>query len=235
MSILSLALSWDIRRPPTGEANEPVWLTELAELRGRVLYAGGRRMRFRQSNGGCIDRDPFDRHAYHVLLRNSHRLIGCIRLIPLKNVQRCRTEVLVGLPRFEQVLVELGVTRHRVAEVGRWVIAPEFAACRMGMRLVAGVGNLAIWLGLEAVVAVVGTRDGQARALMRAGGRPVPGIPPIASEEYDDEVLVLTFDLVHPPSTIRTMAADMDTWFSTELGDEVGVFHDEVMCPVYPI
>lgn len=220
MSIHPLALSWEIRRPPISEVNEPEWITELAEMRGRVLYAGGRRGQFRHADGHCIDRDPLDRYAYHLLLRNLDRLIGCIRVIPLRNVQRCRSESLLGSEQFERVVVRCGTSRDRVGEVGRWVIVPELAPLRMGLRLVAGVGALAKWLGLETVVAIVGTRDGQADALMRAGGRQVPGLVPIKSEKYNDDLVVLTFDLLNPAKSFGPFAVEMAARLSLDEQNE---------------
>jgi hypothetical protein len=203
---------------------------ELAEMRGRVLYAEGRRAQFRQGNGRCIDQDPLDRYAYHVLLRTSDKLIGCIRLVPLKHVQVCGIESLWGRRRFERLLVQLGTTRNRIGEVGRWVVTPEYALLRMGLRLVAGVGTLATWLRLETVVAVAGTRDGQANALMRAGGRPVPGLLPMKSQKYDDDLVILTFDLSHPVNSIGLLAADMALRLSIGQDKEAGEIPTEVPC-----
>jgi hypothetical protein len=60
------------------------------------------------------------------------------------------------------------------------------------------LGALAKWLGLETLIATVGTRDGQAKTLVRAGGRQVPGLTTIKSQKFDDNLVVLTFDLLPP-------------------------------------
>jgi len=185
-------------------------------MRGRVLHAGGRRPQFRQADGRFIDVDPLDRCAYHILLRSSASLIGCIRVVPLTNVSTCGTESLLGRQGFEQMLVHIGSTRDKAGEVGRWIVAPEYSRFRMGLRLISGVGALSKWLGLETVIANVGTRDGQAGILMRAGGRQVPGLSPIKSQEYNDDLVVLTFDLMRPAKSLGPFVAEMATLLSLE-------------------
>src|SRR5574340_947705 len=115
--------------------------------------------------------------------RDSDMLIGCIRVVPLRNVRRCLTESLLQDRPFEQLLTWLGNGRDRVGEVGRWVVAPEYAPFRMGLRLAIAAGGLAKQLGLETIIAMVGTRDGQARTLMRAGGQRVPGFASVRSSD----------------------------------------------------
>lgn len=220
MNIRPLSLMWEIRRPPDESQRDPDWLVQVTEMRGRVLYAGGRRPRFRQADGSCVDRDWFDHDAYHVLLRDSDMLIGCIRVVPLRNVRRCLTESLLQDRPFEQLLTWLGNGRDRVGEVGRWVVAPEYAPFRMGLRLAVAAGVLAKQLGLETIIAMVGTRDGQARTLMRAGGQRVPGLAPVRSQTYDDDLVVLTFDLSRPANVITLLAAEMTTRLSMERGDK---------------
>jgi GNAT acetyltransferase-like protein len=189
-------------------------------MRGRVLHAGGRRPQYRQADGSFLDQDPLDRCAYHILLRSSAYLIGCIRVVPLTSVPTCGTESLLGHQRFEHLLVNIGTTRDRAGEVGRWIVAPEYSRFRMGLRLISGVGALSKWLGLETVIANVGTRDGQAEILMRAGGRRVPGLSPIKSQEYNDDLVVLTFDLMHPAKSLGPLVAEMATLLSLEQGNE---------------
>lgn len=220
MNIRPLSLMWEIRRPPDERQRDPDWLVQVTEMRGRVLYAGGRRPRFRQADGSCVDRDRFDHDAYHVLLRDSDMLIGCIRVVPLRNVRRCLTESLLQDRPFEQLLTWLGNGRDRVGEVGRWVVAPEYAPFRMGLRLAVAAGVLAKQLGLETIIAMVGTRDGQARTLMRAGGQRVPGLAPVRSQTYDDDLIVLTFDLSRPANVITLLAAEMATRLSMEREDK---------------
>ena len=114
------------------------------------------------------------------------------------------------------MLVHIGTTRDRAGEVGRWIVTPEYSRFRMGLRLISGVGALSKWLGLETVIANVGTRDGQAEILMRAGGRRVPGLSPIKSQEYNDDLVVLTFDLMHPAKSLGPLVAEMATLLSLE-------------------
>jgi len=203
------SFTWEIHCPLHQDTTRQVWLMELAEMRGRVLHAGGRRPHFLREDGRCCDPDPLDRCAYHILVRSSAHLVGSIRVVPLTSGPMCGTECLVGHERFEQLLVDLGTRRHTTGEVGRWIVAPEYSPFRMGVRLIAAVGVLSKWLGIQAVIATVGTRGRQAKTLMRAGGRRVPGLAPIYSYKYDDDLVVLTFDLSHPVESFGPFAIEM--------------------------
>ena len=214
------SFSWELHFPPNEDDHGQEWLMELSKMRGRVLHAGGRRPQFRRADGSFSDRDPLDQWAYHLLLRSSGYLIGCIRVVPLTSAQPCGTESLLGHQRFEQLLVHLGTARDRAGEVGRWIVAPEYSRFRMGLPLIAGLGALAKWLGLETLIATVGTRDGQAKALVRAGGRQVPGLTRIKSQKFDDNLVVLTFDLLHPTKFSGLLAAEMALRLSLEQEDE---------------
>ena len=221
---------WEIHFPPNQDTTGQAWLIELAEMRGRVLHAGGRRPHFLQEDGRFCDPDPLDRCAYHILVRSSAHLVGCIRVVSLASVPICGTECLVGHARFEQLLVDLGTTRDRAGEVGRWIVAPEYTLFRMGLRLIAGVGALSQSLGIETVIATVGTRGGQAKTLMRAGGRRVPGLAPIYSEKYNDDLVVLSFDLVHPVEPFGPLAVEMAARLSFQEEMEAGDLPVEQSC-----
>jgi hypothetical protein len=210
------SFTWETHFPHDGDLLGQGWLLELSEMRGRVLHAGGRRPQFHKADGSFIDVDPLDRYAYHILLRSSTYIIGCIRVVPLTSVSICGTESLLGRQGFEQMLVHIGTTRDKIGEVGRWIVAPEYSRFRMGLRLIRGVGVLSKWLGLETVIATVGTRDGQAETLMRSGGRRVPGLSPIKSQKYNDDLVVLTFDLMHLAKSLGPLAAKMETLLSLE-------------------
>lgn len=228
------SFTWEIQCPPNQDTTRQAWLMELAEMRGRVLHAGGRRPHFLWEDGRVCDPDPLDRCAYHILVRSSPLLVGSIRVIPLTSVPMCGTECLVGPERFEQLLVDLGTTRDRAGEVGRWIVAPEYAPYRMGLRLIAAVGVLSKWLGIQAVIATVGTRGGQAKTLMRAGGRRVPGLAPIYSQTYDDDLVVLTFELSHPVESFGPFAIEMAARLSLEVQNEAAARPDEFQRQMVP-
>lgn len=221
MSEALLPLTWQLHLPP-GEGIDArlsssgyAWLAELTEMRGRVLYDGGRRPAFRLADGSFADPDPLDAYAYHLLARPSACLVGCCRVVPLASAQPCGTESLLGRERFNRLLLEIGATRAHTGEASRWIVVPEHRGPRVGLRLVAGMWAIFRWLGLQTVIAMVGTRDGQNRALMRIGGRPVPGLAPLPSHKFDDEILVLSFDVSRPAKSFAVLIDEM----AAPLGD----------------
>ena len=68
-------IRWELHTPPGIE--RAGWMDKVSELRGRVLYEGGRRPRFRRSDGQFADRDPLDPLAFHIAARS--RLTGRLR------------------------------------------------------------------------------------------------------------------------------------------------------------
>lgn len=186
---------WKLYPPPLMTAAAPDWLAELSEMRGRLLYAEGRRPAFRLSNGKFADDDALDRNAYHLLAYAATGLIGCIRLVPLAAVARCVTETLVGNQPFHDALLALNVSRHQAAECGRWIVAPEYRRNSMlSMRLAAGIIALGRQLEHKILVGPTGTRDGQANLLIRIGMQPLPTLAPLAVPLYSDEFQFIYID-----------------------------------------
>lgn len=71
-------------------------------------------------------------------------------------------------------------------------------------------------LGLETIIAMIGIRDGQARALMRADGQRVPRLAPVRSQGYDDDLVVRTFDLLRPANAVTLLMEETIARLSTE-------------------
>jgi N-acyl-L-homoserine lactone synthetase len=195
MSDDSAALRWELRS--LGESSEPEsdWLHELSEIRGRVLYAEGRRPSFRLWNGTFADCDPLDMHAYHVIAREpTGTVVGCIRLVPLTDATECITEEIVGKTLFNKALDELGVSRSLAAECSRWIVVRELRSTLLGMRLIAGIIAFGRQLGYRILIGPTGVRDGQAALLGRIGMQPVPYLSSVEVPRYDDELEFLYLD-----------------------------------------
>ena len=202
-------LSWQLHRPlrdPIGDAGDswPGWIDEVRSLRGAVLFDHGRRPHFAAGNGSYADSDPIDLHAWHVLAYAGERLVGCVRVYNLAGEgPQGFTETLIGEDRFSQALREMGKNRNNAIEVGRWVVDPTFRtgsslAPGIGVQLAAGAGALAFALasqlediGKGVVIFSAGSRDKQYLILSRLGLKPVDGIEPVASNEYDDVIRVM--------------------------------------------
>ena len=177
---------WKLYPPPLVNSSTLDWLAELSEMRGRLLYAGGRRPTFRLSNGKFADDDALDCYAYHLLAYAAAGLVGCVRLVSLASDARCVTETLVGSQPLHNALLALNVSRHQAAECGRWLVAPEYRRTSMlAMRLAAGMFAIARQLGHKILVASTGTQDGQADLLIRIGFQPLPTLAPLAVPLYN--------------------------------------------------
>ncbi len=186
------SLTWQLYPPPGVTTPTPAWLVELSEMRGRVLYAEGRRPAFRLANGDFADPDPFDVYAYHLVAYAATGAVGCIRLVPLVDLPECFSEHLVGHAPFAQALSALQVTRQQAAECGRWMVVPDYRhTSQLGISLAAGIIAVGRQLGHKILIGPTGTRDGQANFLIRIGMQAMPTLPPVAMPLYDDEIQFL--------------------------------------------
>ena len=201
-------LSWQLRCPlrdsmsGPGESS-PQWLDEVRSLRGAALFDNGRRPKFKTDDGCYADSDPIDLYAWHVLAYAGDSLAGCVRVYPLAgNGVPCLTETLLGEKQFLKTLRTLGSHRNNTIEIGRWVVDPALRAQNglapgIGVQLAASAGALALALVNQSedanAIAIfsAGSRDNQYLMLSRLGLRPVSGIEPLTSTEYDDVIRVM--------------------------------------------
>jgi predicted GNAT family N-acyltransferase len=201
-------LSWQLRCPLQGSmggAGEllPDWLEEVRSLRGAALFDHGRRPKFKTGDGRYADSDPIDLHAWHVLAYAGDNLVGCVRVYPLAgNGVPCLTETLLGEKQFLETLRTLGSHRNNTIEIGRWVVDPALRAQNglapgIGVQLAASAGALALALVNQSedenAIAIfsAGSQDNQYLMLSRLGLRPVSGIEPVISTDYDDVIRVM--------------------------------------------
>ncbi len=210
---------WEIRSPAAEERGwggssaltAPAWIdgNPAACAVGEVLYDEGRRPQFRHDDGTFADCDPLDLLAYHVLGRYAGELVGCIRFVGLADPVKSMTEQVLGRERFERMLTQLDSPREATADVGRWVVHPEFRRHRVALSLVAGCWSYLQELGFQTAIATVGTRAGQNAILRRTGLAPVPGVPPHLSRSFDDELCTMFATLNDPAPNFRGMVEQM--------------------------
>jgi hypothetical protein len=200
---------WKLYPPPVVTSSTLDWLAELSEMRGRLLYADGRRPAFRLSNGKFADDDALDRYGYHLLAYAATGLVGCARLVPLAAGARCVTESLVGSQPLHNALLALNVSRHQAAECGRWLVAPEYRRTSMAMRLAGGIFAIARQLEYKIMVGSAGTQDGQVNLLIRIGFQPLPTLAPLAVPVYNDELQFLYVDPRCASSTLTLLIKQM--------------------------
>jgi Acetyltransferase (GNAT) domain len=201
-------LSWQLHRPllesivGAGES-WPEWIDEVRSLRGAALFGNGRRPHFRTTEGRYSDSDPIDLHAWHLLAYAGDSLVGCVRIYSLAvEGPPCLTELLLGEDEFSRMLHDIGRHRNNAIEIGRWVVDPALRisgslAPGIAVQLAAGAGALAFALASQSedengvAIFSAGSRDKQYQVLSRLGLRPVSGIDPVASAEYDDVIRVM--------------------------------------------
>ena len=202
------SLAWQVQAPIHKGENLNLssagyaWLQELSEMRGRVLFNGGRRPGFQLADGTFVDPDPLDTHAYHLLVRSSASLVGCTRVVPLISAPTCITESFLGGEKFTRLLLTLGTTREQTAEGSRWMVVPDYRGSRIGLSLVAGGIAICRYLGMKTVIVMAGTRDGQDRLLMHLGFQSVPGIALHNAPMFDDHIRLLYLDLLEKPKPL---------------------------------
>jgi hypothetical protein len=219
------ALAWDVHSPPAPVADgEAGWLQAVEAFRGRVLYDGGRRPRFRDADGSFADPDPADGDAYHVVASAGDDIVGCFRVIPLARSSSGLCERLLGTDELEGVLDRLGVEREEAAEGGGWAVDPAYRKHGLGIRLWAMGVALSERLGMDVVLGAAGTRYGQFRLLARTGVRPVPGLDGYEVPEYADELQLVFYE---PPAATPRFRALVDE-AAERLPCGLGPAHHEV-------
>jgi hypothetical protein len=196
------AYEWDLVLPAAIAASDPSTLAELSEFRGRILYAGGRRPRFRLEGGEYSDDDPLDWASFHVAVRSGLDLVGYIRVRPVTGYSESSFRPLVTRPQFEAVLEEIRVTQSDCLEVSRWIVAASARGTEVAGALVVSAWAIGRWLGKRRLLATVGSRDAQGTMLARFGGQVLRGVNPKFIPEYDDELVAMQFDLNDPPPRV---------------------------------
>jgi hypothetical protein len=202
------AYEWHVVPPVTGTWTDPGVLAEISEFRGRILYANGRRPRFRREGGGYADDDPLDPQSFHVTARTGGELVGYTRIRPLPEYSQSSLGQVATRFQFEAALEEMRLARNDCLEVSRWIVAPSVRGTAVGATLVVSAWAVGGWLGKQCLLGTVGARDGQARMLGRFGGQVLHSIDAKFIAEYDDELVTMYFDLTHPPPRV---AAQLST------------------------
>ena len=200
-------ISWQLHSPLRGSMNGvdswPKWIDEVRSLRGAVLFNEGRRPQFKSDDGCFVDSDPIDLHAWHVLAYAGERLVGCVRVYRLSGeCPPCLTEMLLGEEQFSRMLHRMEKRRENTIEIGRWVVDPSLRMLRnlapgIGVQLAAGAAALTFAIVNQSedvngvAISSAGSSDNQYLLLSRLGLKPVSGIKPVTSTEYDDVIRVM--------------------------------------------
>lgn len=120
--------------------NDEVWIDELSKLRAELLYDHGKRPAFLRSSGEYYDRDEFDIISTHILAYIGEKLIGAVRILPLKDSSyQCISSTVVGHHHFKTIIQELfpSIDIDNIVELNRLVVHPEYRDMRLGVYLCA--------------------------------------------------------------------------------------------------
>lgn len=213
---VNLSLTWQIYQAKAAQSSDPV-INELQHMRGRVAYANGRRPRFMNDDGHLCDPCPLDSLCHHVFVRAQSQLIGSCRLLEPAQSGITGIEAEIGTESYEQALSEIAVSRQHVAEASRWIVMPEYAALSLGLRIIAGIWALSQALKIQVVMAIAGTAMGQANALIRTGAKPIKSFKPFFSSKYDEELVLLYFEIARPASRFRPLIEQMRSTLQLKL------------------
>lgn len=204
---LSMELKFVGRRDRSA-GGSPGWLSEIREMRGRIIYDSKRRPQFLRQDGSFDDSDPVDLEAYHLIARLQGRAVGCARIVPLRDRQPSTVASTVGPERFDRILSEIGTVRERTCEASRWLIVPECRGHGLGALIVAASGAVVRWLTLDGVFVLAGTREHQDKALIRLGARAMPDLPLFSSPVFDDELRLLYFEAAHASQAMEKKVSE---------------------------
>jgi hypothetical protein len=212
------------RRP---EGSTPGWLAELREMRGRIWHDGGRRPFFLQPDGSFVDADPADLHAYHIVARLQGRAIGCSRIVPLSKGRPSFVVATLGEERIAQLLGKFAALRERTCEASRWVVVPEHRN-GLGARIAMATWAVARRLSLDIAFVLACTSEGQDRALMRLGARPVPGLGTFRREDFLEDGRLLYFDVQRPSDFMRRHMDELPVILNLDALLPIGSEHSAV-------
>lgn len=196
-------LTWCVVPPSTGPyarlpgIGPPTTAAQIAELRGRVLFDGGRRPSFRDAEGRYDDPDPLDRHAFLIGVRQGGDLVGCIRTNPTSTSPPSSMASALGPKLLEEVVGALGVAQRECWDGGRWTVDPSRQRAAIGGELACAAMAVARYFGGRRLVGVAGLRGRQAERLVSLGARYVAACPVVEAKGWDDELRVVAFDLDH--------------------------------------
>lgn len=203
---------------PTGSARDnaapedgdtPQWLDDVRAMRGRVLYAGGRRAQFLdEAKGRCYDAQAHDLEAWHILARLNGMLVGCVRCAPL-GTPHSPLAKLLGDSRIGEVVANLGATPDRCAEVSRWTVDAECGLFGLGYDLIAAVWAFLADSGFQFGLAAAGTQGKQDRILQQLGLCYLEGVEDQWSAAFDDTLRFMYAPFEHPAEKLLSGLADI--------------------------
>src|SRR5262249_53337021 len=148
---------------------DPSVLQEISEFRGRILYADGKRPKFKQDDGGYADDDHLDSRSFHVTARAEGELVGYVRIRPFQEYSQCTLRWLVTQRQLDAILDETRLTSNDCLEISRWIVAPPARGTEVASMLVISCWAVGMWMGKRCLLSAVGLRHGQATMLGRFG------------------------------------------------------------------
>jgi hypothetical protein len=211
-------LRWHVHPPVAGpgdgRSGVPEWLTELRRFRAEVLWSGGLRPAFRDTDGGFRDDDPIDLHSYHVVTTDGGEPIATLRVVPIAAGSGF-CDRLLGRAVVDRLLDQLGTDRDDTWEGSGWAVQPSRRRAAMGARVLAAGSAVARELGLHTAIGAAGSRYGQLVRILAAGYRRAEGAEPVPVSSLADDVYLVhgTLDTLRPGfQALVEQASDLLEW-----------------------
>lgn len=199
----SRSLTCRLMPPPRGETDAvPEWLMWVRSMRSGVLYDGGSRPAFGPGGDAYGDADPLDFDCYHLILQDEDVPVGAARLsAPGAAMAPSLADAAFGRENVGKNLLRIGVDRLKCSEASRLVLHPDYRKEFNPRLLFAGLWALAAELNSEALIAAVGTENGQDRLFSILGAQMMDGAGQADAPLFNDVLRLAVFriDTNHPP------------------------------------
>lgn len=197
-------LKFKLMQPPGDRAPyPPEWLMSVRSLRSQILFDGGTRPAFGPNGSDYGDTDSRDRYCHHLILQENNVPIGTARLGLIKSKQvPSLTDGSFGHRNVSKILNAAGINRADCGEASRLVLHPDYRRGVNSRLLFAGLWALAAQLNLKALIAAVGTKNGQDRLFSMMGAEMIDAAGRINAPTYNDTLRLALFkiDTDHPPN-----------------------------------
>ena len=189
-------------------------VSDVRQLRARILYDRGRRPDFRTPDGLYADDQNLDFGAWHFFAgRTPHgHPLGYVRLSTPETSELFQSRAFLGSERFEEVLRAHGLGAAETFEHSRLVVEHHARKLGLGVHLNAVAIAAAQHLGAKAMIGTSGTADGQDRFHERFGFRPVAGTRRYV-EQYTEDVVAMLYRLVEPAGEYRDLVGRLEEDF----------------------
>lgn len=174
-------------------------LSLVRSMRGEVLYADGRRPEFK--NGLSFDDDDkLDHISYHILAWDKKKVVGCLRITPLRfPITQSNILNLIGEEKFLELCQPFMLDNSFFAEASRWLVLPKYTRLKIGTNLMLNAWALILHFQYTCLFF---SGDATNYLLKEFGASLIANEKPFFSEKYNDYIKFGVFDYKNPPAKL---------------------------------